>query len=70
MDSATDGWAVGDAGTILHYTGGQWMPVSSPTGEDLYNVTMESATESWAVGDYGTIVHYANGVWISVYSPV
>ena len=31
MVSAGEGWAVGDGGTILHYTGGSWQSAASPT---------------------------------------
>src|SRR5215469_8642620 len=52
MVSATNGWAVGDYGTILHYTGSQWTQVNSPTFNDLYSVAMVSASEGWAVGGF------------------
>jgi hypothetical protein len=58
MLSASDGWAVGTAGTILQYTGRQWITVASPTNNALLSVAMVCATEGWAVGVDGTILHY------------
>ncbi|MDI6793521.1 MAG: choice-of-anchor D domain-containing protein, partial [bacterium] len=69
MVSATDGWAVGESGTILHYNGTLWSTVSSPTSSWLYSVTMASATNGWAVGGYGTILHYDGSSWSEVSSP-
>jgi len=66
MTSATDGWAVGEAGTILHYNGSAWQQIPSPTAKYLAAVRMVSATEGWIVGEAGTILHYQNGTW-SVY---
>ena len=61
MDSATDGWAVGDddpvgsqSALMLHFTGGRWEQVALPAGLDpsvsLNGVSMDSATDGWAVG--------------------
>ena len=68
--SATDIWAVGDAGTVLHYAGSGWVVVSSPTTAALHSIFMISPSNGWAVGDNGTIIRW-NGVnWSSVVSPV
>lgn len=73
MTSANDGWAVGGdlgnvGGTILHYTGGKWLGVQSPTDQQLNSVFMVSADEGWAVGANGTILHYSGGKWSNVES--
>jgi hypothetical protein len=81
MVSPTEGWAVGTisgvgqpsnkaSGLILHYKGGKWTPVSSPTepGQVLTDIDMVSPTEGWAVGD-DTILHYSNGRWQSYLYP-
>jgi photosystem II stability/assembly factor-like uncharacterized protein len=60
MVSPTDGWAVGEAGTILHYRDGSWSTVSSPI-KLLFSVAMISPTDGWAVGGSGTILHYSGG---------
>jgi len=60
MVSGSDGWAVGSAGTILHYSGGSWsLYATSPTTNHLYSVFMVSGSDGWAVGRYGTILHYS-----------
>ncbi len=65
MVSASEGWAVGNEGTILHYQHGSWSQVQSPTDKNLESMTMVSPTEGWAMGA-GIILHYLNGAW-SVY---
>ena len=65
MDSADDGWAVGNRLLLLHYQGGQWDKIDDGTllfqvGADsasLSQVVMRSASDGWAVGtlsDYST----------------
>ena len=63
MVSASEGWAVGSDGLIVHGLGGTWTQVPSPTGQALESIAMVSPTEGWAVGDQGTILHYSNGAW-------
>jgi hypothetical protein len=69
MVSATDGWAVGRDGTILHYDGTSWSTASSPTSEHLEAVVMVSATDGWAVGKKGEILRYTCTSWTTVPSP-
>ena len=69
MISATDGWAVGDEGTILHWNGVRWQQVSSPTTASLKGVDMISASDGWAVGDEGTILHWSGNVWQEAPTP-
>src|SRR5262249_17545561 len=70
MLSASEGWAVGDAGVILHGTGdgtgGGGPRVASPTSAALRSVAMVSPSEGWAVGDNGTVLHYTAGAWTRV----
>jgi hypothetical protein len=63
MVSASEGWAVGTGGLIVHYTQGTWSRVSSHTNQTLRSIAMVSATEGWAVGDGGTILRYTRGAW-------
>jgi len=63
MVSASEGWAIGSDGLIIHDLGGAWTQVSSPTDQTLESIAMLSPTEGWAVGDQGTILHYFNGAW-------
>lgn len=67
MVSTGEGWAVGTAGMIVHYTSGRWVRVPSPTSQDLRSITMVSPAEGWAAGAKGTILHYVAGVW-SIYA--
>ena len=63
--SATDVFAVGDNGAIMHYDGTTWSTMSSGTTNDLNAVWGNSATDVFAVGDNGTIVHYDGTTWPS-----
>ena len=66
--SASDVWAVGDNGTILHYNGTSWSSVARVTGEHLNGVWGTSSSNIWAVGLGGTILHYDGTIWSSVAS--
>src|SRR5207237_7668252 len=59
--SASDVWAVGSNGTILHYNGTTWSSVASGTTNTLVGIWGSSATDVWAVGGSFTILHY-NGI--------
>jgi photosystem II stability/assembly factor-like uncharacterized protein len=69
MVSSTEGWAVGENGTIFHYFGGAWNSFTSPVKTALRSVFMVSPTEGWAVGDGGIIIHYSTGIWSGPVSP-
>lgn len=58
-------WAVGDYGTIRHYTEetGQWMPISSPTQENLRAIWGANENDIWAVGEHATLVHWDGTTW-------
>lgn len=69
------GWAVGDAGTILHYDGSTWSTVStglSLGSINLYGLDATGAGAVYAVGDAGTIVYSADTgkTWSLLSSPV
>lgn len=53
--SATDVWAVGANGTILHYDGTSWTVKSSGTTARLRAVHARSATDVWIAG-YGVVM--------------
>ena len=69
MLSASDGWACGDDGTLLHWNGTEWSSTTSPTGEDLHGITMVASNDVWAVGDAGVLLHWDGSAWSSVASP-
>lgn len=77
MESASEGWAVGDDtahakhGVILHYTGGKWEQVSTPSDAGmLWGICMLSSSDGWIVGDQGIILHYDGQSWQQMQSPV
>jgi len=63
MVSASDGWAVGSGGTMIHWDGSSWSNVTSPAAA-LRSVFMVSASDGWAVGYAGTIIRWTGTVWI------
>jgi photosystem II stability/assembly factor-like uncharacterized protein len=76
MLNAQEGWAVGDAGVVLHYNtppGSSqpiWQQVTSPPSSSLINAfSMVSATEGWGIQG-SSILHYQDGAWEVVPPPV
>ena len=69
--SATDVFAVGNLGIILHYNGTAWLPMSSGiSGADLTAVWGISPAEVYAVGFAGNILKYNGTNWSSMTSNV
>lgn len=60
---ASNGWAVGDGGTIIHTGdgGATWGPQSSGVTQTLNAVHFSSDTTGWAVGDGGVILRTGDG---------
>ena len=58
-----EGWAVGDAGTMLHWDGVAWSAVASNTTADLQSVHCVNANNCWAVGNGGTIIRWDGNNW-------
>lgn len=63
-----DAYAVGDAGTILHWDGAVWSRMPSGTTQPLFGLWGASATSVYAVGAGGTILYHDGGSWISLAS--
>ncbi len=63
LDDGRTGWAVGNAGTIVHTSdaGESWAPQTSGTVFTLNSVWFTSALEGFAVGNNGTVLHTLNG---------
>ena len=61
--SATVGYIVGGAGSILKTTdgGSTWVAQTSPGPDSFFDVFFKSETEGWAVGDNGVIAHTTDG---------
>src|SRR3990172_7873266 len=67
--SATDCWAVGDAGTIIYWNGTSWSSITSPTTQNLNEVYCTNANNCWAVGQNNgndfTFVQWDGAAWTS-----
>ncbi len=63
MTNASEGWAVGQGGRLLQYSGGKWTEHESPTTDDLKHVHMSSSDSGIAVGHSGTIIRYDGSRW-------
>jgi hypothetical protein len=61
--SATDVFAVGIDGVILHYDGSSWSAMDSGTDAPLAGVWGSSSSDVFAVGGSGTILHYNGNGW-------
>lgn len=64
--SSNDGWAVGEAGTIVHWNGSGWSTVASGTTQLLTALAFLSPVNGWAVGAAGTILHWNGSTWTAV----
>jgi hypothetical protein len=60
---SNDIWAVGDAGTVMHFDGTAWLVEQTPSCETLHAVWGTSATDLWAVGDLGRVLHRGANGW-------
>lgn len=60
---AQTGWAVGEAGTIVHTTDGgdTWTVQKSGTPRNFSDVHFLDAVTGWAVGRSGTVLHTTDG---------
>lgn len=56
--AANDVWAVGSAGTIIHYDGQSWSSVPSPTTQSLRAITRVPGGGLRITGDAGTVLTY------------
>ena len=54
-------WELG--GTILHYNGSAWSPMTSGTTFVLNGIWGSSGNNVFAVGEGGTILHYNGSAW-------
>src|SRR5919106_1772367 len=63
--SASDIWAVGASGTILHWNGSAWSSVTSGTKAGLNAVWGSGPSDVWTVGSGGIILHWNGSAWSS-----
>ncbi|MEK7453099.1 MAG: hypothetical protein AAB614_02580, partial [Patescibacteria group bacterium] len=62
--SASDIWAVGNSGVIIHYDGTSWS-LHTDTGSEVWNdIACTSASNCWTVGDSGSLAQYNGTTWI------
>jgi hypothetical protein len=66
--SATNVWAVGTKGTILHWKNYEWTRVASSVETNLYSVAFASSGPGWAVGDKA-ILKWDGSAWTKVLTP-
>jgi photosystem II stability/assembly factor-like uncharacterized protein len=67
---ATNSWAVGDGGKILHRSNGIWSLIESGVTNNLIDVFFTDASHGWASGENGTILYYDGASWTSMTSGV
>lgn len=60
--SASDIWAVGNSGEILHYNGTDWLFFTN-VGTTLNGIYALASNDIWAVGNLGNIYHYNGTSW-------
>ena len=61
--SATDVWAVGSNGTIVHYDGTSWTNQKSGVTENLTGIDGTSNKDIWVTGDQGSVLHWNGKKW-------
>lgn len=75
LRTASDGWAVGSDGSIIHWDGAQWSPTplapDSRFSGSLYldAIAAPSATEAWAAGMGGVMLRWDGSTWRAVDLP-
>jgi len=62
-------YAVGEAGTVLHYDGASWELMDTPTREDLHGVWAGDPTDLYAAGFGSSLIHYDGVEWTVVPTP-
>jgi hypothetical protein len=61
--AGNDVWAVGEAGTALHWNQGSWVSTDTPSGMILRGVWGSRASDVWAVGSSGAIFRWNGAAW-------
>jgi len=59
--SANDVWTAGEGGTVMHFNGGSWAPLTPITDKDLYGLWGRRPDDLWIVGQSGTVLRW-NGL--------
>lgn len=66
--TASDVWAVGSRGLVLHFDGTAWTQMSANTSQDLHGIWMASASDGWLVGSGGVVRRWNGSTWATVAS--
>ncbi len=61
--SATNVYAVGTQGRLLHWDGSVWTQLPTLTPRDLLAIHGTSATDIWVSGGFGVLLHYDGTTW-------
>jgi len=62
--SASDVWAVGEDGVIIHFDGKTWAATASGTHSALHGVWTANKDDAWAVGyDDSVVLHWNGAAW-------
>jgi photosystem II stability/assembly factor-like uncharacterized protein len=67
MISASDGWAVGSSGRVLHFDGTNWSNVSNPAATDfidLHSVSFSNSANGHMSGDNSKVYYYDGSSWV------
>ena len=68
--SATNVWAVGDGGTVVHYDGTAWSVVAGATTARLVRVWGPSPSNVYAISDHdATLIHFNGSSWAATSAP-
>lgn len=62
-------YAVGDAGTVLHYQAGAWSILDPAVRADLNDIWASGPNDVYAVGAHGMLVHYNGVSWSALSVP-
>jgi len=60
---ASDLWAVGLSGALIHGDGQAWSSATDVTRLDLWSISGTAADDVWTVGAKGTILHWNGTSW-------
>ncbi len=64
-----DVWAVGDAGTVIHYDGRGFGRVEVPSEQNLNAIWGNASGELWVAGDEDTLLHFDGASWQTIELP-
>jgi uncharacterized repeat protein (TIGR01451 family) len=63
MLDASQGWASGAQGALLHYVGGQWEPGMIVTEGAIEGIDAVGGSDVWAATSVGQVFHFSGSAW-------